>query len=121
VIVFQRPALAAVRCGAVGKFIKRIVGMPGDRWQERSGYVYINGKKLNEPYVKPDRRDTQTIAPITVPENSYDALGDNRSSSCDSREWGTVPRRMFLATSSRSSARSSIDWPAHLLGAVPRG
>lgn len=91
VVVFRTPALAEVRCGAGGTFIKRVIGLPGDRWEERNGIVYINGKRLDEPYVKADRRDTRTIAPTTIPPASYFVMGDNRSSSCDSRAWGTVP------------------------------
>jgi signal peptidase I len=92
IIVFKTPPLAAVRCGAGGTFVKRLVGLPGETWSERNGYVYINGKKLNEPYVKQDRRDQRTIKPIKIAEGHYFMMGDNRSSSCDSREWGTVPR-----------------------------
>jgi signal peptidase I len=91
VVVFRTPALAEVRCGAGGTFIKRVIGLPGDRWEERSGFVYINGKKLDEPYVKTDRRDSRTIAPTAIPPASYFVMGDNRVSSCDSRAWGTVP------------------------------
>ena len=51
----QHPAAgrAAVRPGGV--FVKRLIGLPGDTWAEKNGYVYINGKKLDEPYVKPRR------------------------------------------------------------------
>jgi signal peptidase I len=92
IVVFKTPQLAQVRCGAGGTFVKRLIGLPGEIWSERDGYVFINGKKLNEPYIKPDRRDTRTIKPITIPPGHYFMMGDNRSSSCDSREWGTVPR-----------------------------
>lgn len=91
VVVFQTPPLAEARCGAGGKFIKRVIGLPGDRWEERDGFVYIDGKKLNEPYIEASRRDSRTIAPITVSPASYFVMGDNRASSCDSRAWGTVP------------------------------
>ena len=49
-------------CGAGGTFVKRIIGLPGETWEMRNGFVYINGKRLNEPYVKPDRRDVDTQA-----------------------------------------------------------
>ena len=65
-------------------------------WEERGGYVYIDGKRLNEPYIKPDRRDARTIAPIKIPPRHYFMMGDNRSSSCDSRAWGTVPRKNLI-------------------------
>jgi signal peptidase I len=92
IVVFKTPPLAAIRCGAGGTFVKRLIGLPGDTWAERDGYVYINGKRLNEPYIKPGRRDTRTIKAIHIPPHRYFFMGDNRNSSCDSREWGTVPR-----------------------------
>ena len=90
VVVFQTPPLAEARCGAGGKFIKRVIGLPGDRWEERSGFVYIDGNKLDEPYITTARRDSRTIAPITIGPASYFMMGDNRVFSCDSRAWGTV-------------------------------
>jgi tRNA (guanine-N1)-methyltransferase/signal peptidase I len=92
IIVFHTPPLAAVRCGAGGTFVKRLIGLPGEVWSEKAGYVYINGKRLSEPYIKPDRRDTRTVAPLKIAPKHYFMMGDNRVSSCDSRSWGTVPR-----------------------------
>ena len=63
IIVFNVPKAARGACGAGGVFVKRIIGLPGDVWQERQGFVYINGKKLNEPYVKKDRRDFESGPP----------------------------------------------------------
>jgi signal peptidase I len=91
IVVFKTPPTALARCGAGGTFVKRLIGLPGERWAEKGGYVYINGKKLNEPYLKADRRDTETHKQITIREGMYFMMGDNRSSSCDSRVWGTVP------------------------------
>src|SRR3954465_14091854 len=45
------PPAAKRRCGAGGTFVKRLIGLPGETWSERNGYVDINGKKLNEPYI----------------------------------------------------------------------
>ena len=56
------------------------------------GYVYINGRKLEEPYLEQSRRSGETYGPTKIPRNSYFMMGDNRSQSCDSREWGSVPR-----------------------------
>jgi len=96
IIVFQTPKLAALRCGAGGTFVKRLIGLPGDTWEERNGYVYIDGKRLNEPYIKPDRRDDFTHGPIKIGKGQYFMMGDNRQSSCDSRSWGTVPKKNLI-------------------------
>jgi signal peptidase I len=76
--------------------VKRLIGLPGETWEERNGYVYIDGKKLDEPYVKPSRRDPRTIAPIKIAKDHYFMMGDNRSQSCDSRAWGTVPKKNLI-------------------------
>ena len=57
IIVFRTPPLAQVRCGAGGTFVKRLIGLPGEVVSERDGFVYINGARLDEPYIKASRRD----------------------------------------------------------------
>jgi len=75
-------------------YIKRIIGLPGDTVWIDKGTVYVNGKRLSEPYVPVDYRDTQTLAhAITIEPDHYFVLGDHRSSSNDSRAWGTVERK----------------------------
>ena len=96
VVVFHTPALAAARCGEGGTYVKRLIGLPGDMWEERDGYVFIDGRRLDEPYIRPGRRDSRTIAPVRIPRGSYFMMGDNRISSCDSRRWGTVPRANLI-------------------------
>ena len=105
IVVFHTPSLAKAKCGAGGTFVKRLIGLPGDRWEERAGYVYIDGRKLNEPYIHADRRDSQTLtladipprATMTrIPPSMYLMMGDNRGSSCDSRVWGLVPRKNLI-------------------------
>ena len=96
IVVFHTPQLAATRCDGGGVYVKRLVGLPGETWEERAGYVYIDGKRLDEPYVKPTRRDSSTIAPVKIPAGQYFMMGDNRSGSCDSRRWGTVPRNNLI-------------------------
>jgi signal peptidase I len=95
-VAFHTPAIVTSRCGAGGVFIKRIVGLPGERVAERAGFFYVDGKRLAEPFVPANRRQLQTIAPVLVPPGSYYVAGDNRSASCDSRVWGTVPRQNLV-------------------------
>jgi signal peptidase I len=96
IVVFQTPKSALEKCGADGTFVKRLVALPGETWEERDGVVFINGKRLVEPYVRGGRRDQNTYAPRKIPEGRYFFMGDNRSQSCDSREWGAVPRENII-------------------------
>jgi signal peptidase I len=105
IVVFKTPSLAKQECGSEGTFVKRLIGLPGEVWEERSGFVYINGKKLDESYIQPDRRDSQTLGLADlpprgkytrIPPDYYLMMGDNRNSSCDSRRWGLVPRKNLI-------------------------
>lgn len=95
IIVFTTPQRAAEVCGASGTFVKRLIGLPGERVAERNGIVFIDGKMLKEPYVEASRRDSET-GRWPVPDGEYFLMGDNRSSSCDSRFWGSVPRDQLI-------------------------
>jgi signal peptidase I len=92
IVVFDAPQNAARLCEGGGVYVKRLIGLPGDSVSEKSGYVYVNGRKLDEPYVQPEDRDTRTATFGRVPDGEYFMMGDNRASSCDSRTWGFVPR-----------------------------
>jgi signal peptidase I len=96
IVVFETPRDARNQCGAGGTFVKRIVALPGETWEMRSGHVYINGRRLTEPYVREDRRDPDTRPPEKIPEDSYWVMGDNRNQSCDSRVWGPLPRANLI-------------------------
>ena len=71
-------------------YIKRVIGLPGDEVNIHNGHVLVNGKPLSEPYVAPGYLDEQSYGPVRVEPNHYFVLGDHRSSSNDSRVWGTV-------------------------------
>jgi signal peptidase I len=72
-------------------FIKRVIGLPGEEVEIRSGIVYVNGLALDEPYVPGEFFDPSSFLPTVVTPNSYFVLGDHRNSSNDSRNWGMVP------------------------------
>jgi signal peptidase I len=95
IVVFETPPQAKAKCGAGGTFVKRIIGLPGETVQIRmrrgAAFVYIDGKALQESYIEQDRRDIGPAEQFKVPEGQYFMMGDNRSQSCDSRTWGSVP------------------------------
>jgi signal peptidase I len=97
IVVFKTPPAAAQRCqteqGAT--FVKRLIGLPGETVSERDGVIFIDGRRLAEPYVAPADRDSETGV-WKVPKGSYFMLGDDRRWSCDSRQWGSVPRHDLI-------------------------
>ena len=76
--------------------MKRIVGLPGERISEWNGTIFVNGGRLVEPYVDPSLRGTRNGSWPRVAPGHYFVLGDNRTHSCDSRMWGTVPRNSLI-------------------------
>lgn len=82
-------------------FIKRIIATPGDSVKIENGFVFVNGVKLNELYLPQDAQSQggsflSEGEQITVGENQYIVLGDNRNHSSDSREWGPVTRKEII-------------------------
>ncbi len=71
-------------------FIKRVIGLAGDRIRIESGQVFVNGEPLQEDYVPREYADERSYKEIVVPPDSYFLLGDHRSMSNDSRDFGPV-------------------------------
>lgn len=103
VIVFQAPNQEKEEFKK--DFIKRVIGLPGDIVFINDGFVYVNGKKLDETaYLK---EEVKTYAgsfmkegdPVTVPQGHYIVLGDNRPFSSDSREWGFIKEEEIVGKS----------------------
>lgn len=92
IVVFRAPIDTSKR------YIKRVIGLPGDRIEIRGGEVWLNESKLLEPYLSPKLNLTQrSLPPLTVPPQSYFIMGDNRDNSADSRIWGCVPAGLIYA------------------------
>jgi signal peptidase I len=96
IAVFHAPPEAKQRCTEGGTFLKRVIGIPGDRVTERNGTFYLDGKKLSEGYVDSYNRDSVTKAWPRLGKDEYFMMGDNRIGSCDSRAWGPVSRSAFI-------------------------
>jgi signal peptidase I len=100
IVVFSTPHKAALECGEGGLFVKRIIGLPGETVHEDSrGHIEVNGSRLSEAYVPARSRalDTEHFSKTWhVSSGGYFVMGDNRSESCDSRAWGSVPKRNII-------------------------
>ena len=79
-------------------YIKRVVGLPGDVVTVQGTQVYVNGKLLQESYVKPYNQGNPwpSFTKRVIPPNDYFVLGDNRGGSSDSRDWGCLPRANII-------------------------
>ncbi|MGC1477620.1 MAG: signal peptidase I [Terriglobales bacterium] len=74
-------------------YIKRVIGTAGDRIRIENGQVYVNGQAIDEEYVPSDYADARSYGEIVVPRDSFFVLGDHRTMSNDSRDFGTVNER----------------------------
>ena len=93
-------------------FIKRVVGLPGDRLKVIDGSVYIDGKRQEEDFARLDPSCSICNLPqeITIPEDHYFMMGDNRGESADSREWGPVPKEWLIGQAFMTY------WPPNRIG-----
>lgn len=90
IIVFDSPVEDKI-------YIKRVIGIPGDKIEIKSNKVYINGEFLEEDYVKNGWTNSPGTYTYEVPKNQYFVMGDNRNNSIDSRSWGFVDEDAILA------------------------
>jgi len=90
VVVFRYPRNVSQR------FIKRIIGLPGEKIEIEASVVMVDGKILDESEYFPSGVQTLGNIQISLDENEYFVLGDNRISSFDSRQWGTLPRKNII-------------------------
>jgi signal peptidase I len=93
-------------------YIKRIIALPGDRLRIDHGHVWLNGKLQSESYVPLMYEDTRSMAEIVVPDENYFVMGDHRSISSDSREFGPVERSLIYGKA------VFVYWPTRDAGVV---
>jgi len=93
-------------------YIKRVIAVPGDTLRVDHGRVYVNGNLLHEPYVPLEYRDSRSLAETVVPADSYFMMGDHRSISSDSRDFGPVDRSLIYGKA------VFVYWPARDVGVV---
>jgi signal peptidase I len=106
VVVFQYPR------DHTKSYIKRVIALPGDRLRIDDGTVYVNGKRLAEPYVPNRFSDDRTQAEMVLPPHEYFVMGDHRSISSDSRDFGPVERNLIYGKA------VFVYWPLEQAGVV---
>jgi signal peptidase I len=106
IVVFGRPP--AENCGGpqVNDLVKRVIGLPGDVLSLSGGYVYVDGRRLDETWLPESEQGVTTagpagtsyslVHPYRVPPDDYFVMGDNRTDSCDSRYWGPIPGSLIV-------------------------
>lgn len=105
VVVFRNPRNAAK------DYIKRVIGLPGERIEIREGQTYVNGKRLEELYVT--LHDDTDLPATRIADNCVWVMGDNRANSEDSRRWGQLPLALV-----RGKARFVL-WPPERVAVFP--
>jgi len=93
-------------------YIKRVIALPGDKVRIDHGQVWLNGEPLRESYVPAEYRDTRSMAEITIPPDCYFMMGDHRSISSDSRDFGPVDASLIYGKA------AFVYWPTRDVGVV---
>jgi signal peptidase I len=106
VVVFEYPRDHAK------SYIKRVIALPGDKLRIDDGQVYVNGVRLKEPYVPNRFADDRSQPEMLLPANEYFVMGDHRSISSDSREFGPVDRDLIYGKA------VFVYWPMEQVGVV---
>ncbi|HQZ18014.1 MAG TPA: signal peptidase I [Vicinamibacteria bacterium] len=106
VVVFYYPRDPSV------SYIKRVIGLPGDRVEIRNGTVYVNEAAIEEPYLLPEYRDRYDMPETLVERGHYFVMGDHRTSSMDSRSFGSVPEKYIYGKA------TFCVWPIEKTGRV---
>jgi signal peptidase I len=94
-------------------YVKRIIGLPGEKVTIENGHIFINGQRLDEPYLPPDDITLPSQGQWTVPDGQYFVLGDNRAHSSDSRSWGMLEMNKIIGKAWISY------WPPQTWGLLP--
>jgi signal peptidase I len=106
VVVFQYPR------DHTKSYIKRVIALPGDHLRIEHGVVYVNGVALREPYVPARYEDDRSESEVVLPPHEYFVMGDHRSISSDSREFGPVDRDLIYGKA------VFVYWPMEQVGVV---
>jgi signal peptidase I len=93
-------------------YIKRVIAVPGDDLKIDHGQVYVNGEAVKEPYVPQRFADDRSQPEITIPAHEYFVMGDHRSISSDSRDFGPVERELIYGKA------AFVYWPMDQAGVV---
>ena len=106
IVVFSRPPNE--NCGGpeVNDLVKRVIGLPGETISVSGGYVYIDGRRLDESWLPSSEQGVTKPGPsgtaysldhaYKIPSNDYFVMGDNRTDSCDSRFWGPINKSLIV-------------------------